>query len=208
MVLEESMVFFEKLKARLQLDLPQDSAFGKMSPLGRLLHKPNEKTRKSAILILFYHYQNELYIPLILRPKYDGVHGGQMAFPGGRMEKTDQSLIFTALREAQEEIGIKVHDVHILGQLTEIYIPPSNFLVQPVVGYLKYRPDFYPDEREVDKIFELSLTELSNQDNIKADKMMINGHLLDTAYYQLQDQKVWGATAMIIAELLEVIKSS
>ena len=80
----------------------------KMSPLGRLLHKPNEKTRKSAILILFYHYQNELYIPLILRPKYDGVHGGQMAFPGGRMEKTDQSLIFTALREAQEEIGIKV----------------------------------------------------------------------------------------------------
>ena len=157
--------FIEKLKTRLNEPLPGSSAHDKMASETRLKLKmpsPNEKTRESAVLILFYPSDNQVFIPLILRPQYDGVHGGQMAFPGGRAEKEDENLIRTALREAQEEIGVRVSDVTILGKLTKLYIPPSNFYVQPVVGFMARRPDFFPDPREVDKVIEIALTDVQN----------------------------------------------
>ncbi|MFT4033803.1 MAG: CoA pyrophosphatase, partial [Siphonobacter sp.] len=117
--------FSEHLSQRLQEPLPGELAHQKMAAGSRLRYKvqPNERTRQSAVLILFYPYLGDIYTPLILRPKYEGVHGGQMAFPGGRMERTDKGLIHTALREAQEEIGIKASDVKVLGSLTKLYIP-------------------------------------------------------------------------------------
>ena len=105
--------------------------------------------------MMFYPKGEEIYLPLILRPQYDGVHGGQMAFPGGRVEQKDKDIQATALREAQEEIGIKATDVKVIKNLTELFIPPSNMYCQPVLGFMPYRPDFYPDEREVAGIFEM-----------------------------------------------------
>jgi 8-oxo-dGTP pyrophosphatase MutT (NUDIX family) len=196
------------LHQRLQQPLPGEAAHRLMasSARTRLNVRPNERTRRSAVLILFYPYQNTIYLPLILRPQYDGVHAGQMAFPGGRMERTDRDLVQTALREAQEEIGIRVQDVTVLGQLTELFIPPSNFYVQPVVGTLAARPDFYPDPREVDAVVEVSVETLFDKTIVGDSQIEVRGITVDAPYYNIQGYRVWGATAMMIAELLAVLE--
>jgi 8-oxo-dGTP pyrophosphatase MutT (NUDIX family) len=200
-------VFSERLQQRLQQPLPGEAAHRKMasSARTRLGIKPNERTRRSAVLLCFYPYQESIYVPLILRPQYDGVHAGQMAFPGGRMERFDENLTRTALREAQEEVGIRVSDVTVLGLLTELFIPPSNFYVQPVVGILPYRPDFYPDPREVEDIVEVDLDTLLDETIVGNSKIEVRGMTVDAPFYQIQGHRVWGATAMMISELLVVL---
>ncbi len=202
--------FINKLKTRLQHPLPGLTAHAVMASETRLKLKmpsPNERTRESAVLILFYPSDNQVFIPLILRPQYDGVHGGQMAFPGGRAEKEDENLIRTALREAQEEIGVRVSDVKILGELTKLFIPPSNFYVQPVVGYMTRKPEFYPDPREVDKVIEITLEDLKKPSIIGRKTLNVRGVEVETPYYNILDTTVWGATAMMISELLILIDS-
>jgi 8-oxo-dGTP pyrophosphatase MutT (NUDIX family) len=130
-----------------------------------------------------------------------------MAFPGGRAEKEDENLIRTALREAQEEIGVRVSDVIILGKLTKLFIPPSNFYVQPVVGYLTRKPEFYPDPREVDKVIEIGLEDLKNPKIIGRKTLNVRGVEIDTPFYDILNTTVWGATAMMISELLLVIEN-
>lgn len=200
--------FISTLDTQLRQPLPGPEAHLKMASATRLRLKvqPNEKTRRSAVLILFYPYRDQILVPLILRPKYDGVHAGQMAFPGGRYEKTDENLIRTALREAQEEIGIKASDVQILGKLTELFIPPSNFYVLPVVGKLAYKPDFYPDPREVEAVLEVNLEELMDENNVGFTELDVRGITIEAPFYDIQGHKVWGATAMMISELLTVIR--
>ncbi len=202
-------VFSEQLRQRLQRPLPGEEAHRKMasSARTRLGIKPNERTRRSAVLLCFYPYQQSIYLPLILRPQYDGVHAGQMAFPGGRMERIDENLTRTALREAQEEVGIRVSDVRVLGLLTELFIPPSNFYVQPVVGVLPYRPDFYPDPREVEDIVEVELDTLLDETIVGDSKIDVRGITVDAPFYQIQGHRVWGATAMMISELLMVLNN-
>lgn len=200
--------FVEKLSLRLQKPLPGQDAHDKMASEGRLkfmMPSPNERTRESAVLILFYPANNEIFIPLILRPQYDGVHGGQMAFPGGRAEKEDENLIRTAMREAQEEIGVRLTDITVIGQLTKLYIPPSNFFVQPVIGFMNKKPNFYPDAREVDKVIEIALQEIINPAIIGRKILTVRGVEINAPFYQIQEHTVWGATAMMISELLTVI---
>lgn len=172
----------------------------------RLTMKPNRRTQKSAVLVLFYPHEDEIYLPLILRPAYDGVHSGQMAFPGGRYEKTDEDLIRTAKREAQEEIGLRLTDVEIVGVLSELYIPPSNFYVLPVVGCLPYRPDFFPDPREVEKVIEVSLREIQDKSIIGISEMIVRDTPIQAPHYLIRSHQVWGATAMMISELLTLMK--
>ncbi|WP_338876859.1 CoA pyrophosphatase [Spirosoma sp. SC4-14] len=201
--------FTKQLRQRLQQPLPGEVAHQKMASAARyrLGIKPNERTRRSAVLICFYPYQDSVYLPLILRPQYDGVHAGQMAFPGGRMERFDENLTRTALREAQEEVGIRVTDVKVLGLLTELFIPPSNFFVQPVVGMLPYRPDFYPDPREVEAVVEVDLQTLMDETIVGDSQIEVRGIIVDAPFYQIQGHRVWGATAMMISELLMVMDS-
>jgi 8-oxo-dGTP pyrophosphatase MutT (NUDIX family) len=200
--------FIEKLALRLAKPLPGQDAHNKMASESRLKLKmpsPSERTRESAVLILFYPSKNKIFIPLILRPQYDGVHGGQMAFPGGRAEKEDENLTRTAMREAQEEIGVRLTDIRVIGQLTKLYIPPSNFYVQPIIGYMSHKPDFYPDAREVDRVIEVQLEEIINPEIIGRKILNVRGVEVDVPFYQIQEHTVWGATAMMISELLTVI---
>lgn len=201
--------FTESLAAKLKNPLPGEAAHQRMVSQSRLRLSatPNERTRKSAILILFYPYQEEIYFPLILRPAYDGVHAGQMAFPGGRFERTDENLIRTALREAQEEIGLRLTDVEVLGVLSELFIPASNFFVLPVVASMPYRPEFYPDPREVEKVFEVRLQEIMDKSIIGESEIQVRGVTIQAPHYMVQNYKIWGATAMMISELLTVIES-
>jgi 8-oxo-dGTP pyrophosphatase MutT (NUDIX family) len=204
-------VNFEQLVAQLKINL-QNPLPGHASFYHKIKRTiPNSSTtnsqeaRKSAVLIVFYPWQNESYFPLILRPPYDGTHGGQMALPGGRMEEFDESYERTALREAEEEIGIKALDVNILGSLTDVYIAPSNYWVKPVIGIMDYKPSFFPDAREVASIHEISLNELRKPDILTHRKIKVRNLLMNTSGFEIQGQWIWGATALILGELLEVL---
>lgn len=200
--------FVKDLKERFLTPLPGEVAHAKMAALSSIRAglKPNERTRRSAVLILFYPYDGEVYLPLILRPAYDGVHAGQMAFPGGRYEPTDEDLIRTALREAQEEIGLRLTDVEVVGVLSELFIPPSNFFVLPVVAYQPYRPEFFPDPREVEKVLEVRFVEVQDKSIVGMSEIQVRGSLIQAPHYLIQNYKVWGATAMMISELLTVLE--
>lgn len=199
--------FILGLSGNLKKPLPGEAAHRIMEALsaGYLGVMPDAATRKSAVLILLYPFREEVYLPLILRPAYDGMHSGQVAFPGGRYEPTDEDLIHTALREAKEEIGLKPNVVKILGTLTEIYIAPSNFLVLPVVGCIPYRPDFVPDSREVETIMEVKLDHFLDPKIVGASEIEIPGDYVSTPHYNVQGHPVWGATAKMISELLMIL---
>jgi 8-oxo-dGTP pyrophosphatase MutT (NUDIX family) len=159
--------------------------------------------RRSAVLIHLYQHLGELHIVYIQRPEYDGVHSKQISFPGGKAEVDDKSILDTALREAKEEVNIEPSKIQILGALTELYIPPSNFLVQPFVSFQQGRPSFIPDDREVGQIMEVRLNSLINQD--LSDYYVITAsNTISVKGFLIEDQVLWGASAMITRELLDV----
>jgi len=163
---------------------------------------------RSSVLILLYPDADEKNISTVLiqRPNYEGVHGGQISLPGGRSEDSDKDLTETALREAKEEIGIQPDKIVILGNLTELYIPPSNYLVSPFIGYTVQKPQFYPDLQEVDRIIEIHLSDLLNDDNIKHKEIYVRpGLTVSGPCFEINGFTIWGATAMILNEFREIL---
>ena len=161
------------------------------------------KPRRSAVLLHFYLKAEELHLSYIERPKYKGVHSGQISFPGGKVEEQDASMLHTAIREANEEVNISIKDVEVIGTLSEIYIPPSNFLVQPYVSFQKDRPDFIPQLREVHQIIEVPLSDLMNQE-LRSFEIPREGGKLEVKGYSVGGRVLWGATAMITKELIDI----
>jgi len=153
---------------------------------------------------------SSIYTVLILRTSDHGVHSGQVSFPGGKKEESDRSLEDTALRETEEEIGIKKNDVKVIGHLSELYIPTSGFLVQPFVGYLNKKPLFHPDKNEVQKLIEVPLF-LIMDDGIVKETTILKSKTrnqkseIRIPYFDIHGEVVWGATAMILSELKEIL---
>lgn len=199
-------LFAEKLKQQLFGEKPGIKAHELMIPKGRLMFPEKGIPPKlSAVLILFYLKQGKIHFPLIRRPQYDGMHSGQMAFPGGKWEPTDPSLIHTALRESAEEVGIRPDLITVLGTMSEIYIQVTHFKVLPVVAILRETPAFVTDPHEVDAIFEVPLEELFVPDTKKREIWNLRGTETEVPFYKLSNQKVWGATAMILSELEAIL---
>jgi 8-oxo-dGTP pyrophosphatase MutT (NUDIX family) len=208
--------FITQLKHRLQQPLPGEEAQFTMSPIGRPKLKDIQvdsyKPKKSAVLILLFPQEEIIKTVFIVRPVYEGVHSGQVAFPGGKFDKSDSNLKQTALRETHEEIGINPENIEIIGNLTDVYINPSNFLVTPFIGYLNATPQFTADAREVDKIVTYNILELNNA-AIKSEKLikLSMGFEIKAPYYEVEGNTVWGATAMMISEfnvIIEEVKST
>jgi 8-oxo-dGTP pyrophosphatase MutT (NUDIX family) len=203
--------FIESIKINLAKPLPGISSQLKMAGLRRYAKNgaiviPDD-VRKAAVLVLFYPYHDKIYLVFIKRNEYPGVHSGQISFPGGGMEQVDKDMTDTALREAEEEIGVKRNPVTVIGKLTDLFIPPSNFLVTPVVGYTLERPDFRPDPDEVDHILEFPLDELLNNSNVIDKEITIFPDVdIKVPCYYLDGNVIWGATAMILSELIDVIR--
>jgi 8-oxo-dGTP pyrophosphatase MutT (NUDIX family) len=166
--------------------------------------------RKGAVLALIYPRDSQLHIVLTLRHVYRGTHSGQVSFPGGKLEPGDSSPWHAALREAEEEIGIKGSDVRNLGQLTQVYIPPSRFLVTPFLGFLNYTPNFKADPYEVNKIIEVPLSDFL-RDEKRSEKMLFVealGSEMKVKYFDIAGETIWGATAMMLSEIAEICKRS
>jgi 8-oxo-dGTP pyrophosphatase MutT (NUDIX family) len=198
--------FIATLQHDLEQPLPGRAAQYNMAPQprpgGELDDSPHPNARQSSVLILFYPYADTVYFPLILRPTYPGVHSGQIGLPGGGFEAGDNDLLHTALREAQEEIGVDPSQVTILGELTALYIRPSNNHVLPVVGWTAERPTFLPDPREVALLIEASLLEFLDPANRRTEVWELAARTANVPFFGVQNQTVWGATAMILGELL------
>jgi len=198
------------IKSALNNPLPGNRAHRKMisysRPSAEVIRAMDANPKESAVLVLLYKLNNQLSFPLILRPEYDGVHSRQVGLPGGQKEKKDKDLIATAIRETYEEIGAKVNQINILGELTEIYIPPSNFLVKPLVAYYDPMNEFIPDKAEVSRIITSSLNELIDL-NIEKREIYIRNQKNQTkvSCFMIEDEIVWGATAMILSELRTLI---
>ncbi|MBX7241123.1 MAG: CoA pyrophosphatase [Bacteroidia bacterium] len=200
----------KQLETRLRFPLPGLDAQMKMAPKVRTRdYVIPDNARKGGVMLLLYPHHNLLNIALMKRAEDGGTHSGQISFPGGTVEKTDENMIHTALRETEEEIGVPAHQIRTLGSLTDLYIPPSNFIVYPCVGFIEQRPEFIPDEREVAEILEVPLHYLLQDGIMSIKKVQMSGNkslVLDTPVYDIYGHTLWGATAMMMAEFLTIIK--
>lgn len=200
--------FASRLKVRLGQGVPGWAAQRQMATEvhrhARL--KPRADARQAAVLMLLYPDLEHLCLPLIVRPTYPGVHSGQIALPGGKTEEADGSLIVTALRETEEEIGVQVGEAQVLGGLTQLYIPPSNMLVTPVVAYISKKPTYRPDFREVVQVLDMSLAAFRDPQNQRIRKVKAAADVkLEVPCFVIEEHVIWGATAMMMSELLAVL---
>lgn len=156
--------------------------------------------------MLLYPEDSQLWLPLIVRPTYPGVHSGQIALPGGKVEGADVSLTATALRETEEEIGIRVSDSQVIGELSELYIPPSNMQVTPVVALIPEKPSYQPDPREVAEVLDIPLAAFTDPNNQLTVPVKTAAATLEVPSFVIDERIIWGATAMMMSELLAVLE--
>jgi 8-oxo-dGTP pyrophosphatase MutT (NUDIX family) len=193
----------EDIRAAFKRPLPGLEAQIKLAPEIRIkeLRSPQPaNARPAGVLILLYPHQGQWHFPLIHRTSngHDR-HSDQISLPGGSQE-ANESIQRTALREAEEEIGVTRDQINIAGTLSTIYIPPSNFLVTPTVGYVDRRPDFHSDTNEVAELIEVPLATLLDPGSIRREEWELRGMKVEVPFYQIGAHKVWGATAMILSE--------
>lgn len=201
----------DRIKNKLQEPLPGMSAQELMA--ARVLPMPADipaDARMSAVLCLLYEIDKELHVLLMKRMADRTAHSGQVSFPGGRYEPEDVHLVNTALREANEEVGVQADAIEVLGALTPLYIPVSNFKVHPFVAYAAQRPSYQLSKYEVAYILELPLTYLFHQSRKTVTDVTspaFPGVMRKVKAYVLQDETIiWGATAMVLSELEVLLK--
>lgn len=167
----------------------------------------SKNSRKAAVMMLLYPKQSITHLVLIVRNSYPGVHSSQIAFPGGKVEDIDSNFRDTALRETHEEIGVSPSTISVIRPFTEIYIPPSNFLVYPFLGFSEQELSFELQAEEVAGIIELPISEFMN-DSIVIKKTMTTSYAnsIDVPCFKVNEHYIWGATAMMMSELKETLK--
>lgn len=205
---------FEKRIVKVtKMELPGEAVQFKMAPMERLqelkrIAREKDTAKRAGVMALFYPSENfETRLILILRKTYKGVHSAQVGFPGGKLEEKDNSIQDAALRETEEEVGISRETISVLKKLTEIYIPPSNFFVQPFLGITTESPKFVPQEEEVEALIEVTLHDFMNDANIITQTLSTSyAHNIEVPAFHLNGHVVWGATAMMLNEVRELLK--
>jgi len=195
----------------LEAPLPAFASHVKMAPKERIeslkaFSFEDKNPRKAAVLMLLYPKQEQTHLVLIERNSYEGVHSAQIAFPGGKFEKEDLVYETTALRESEEEIGVSREQIKIIRPFSPLYIPPSNFLVHPFLGIAEESLQFTLDPKEVASIIELPLTDFLS-DTLLYETRLTTSYAVDIAIpaFKISQHVVWGATAMMLSELREVL---
>ena len=200
------------LALRMEKGLPGQGAHEKMAPMHRKSLSESELFntgyRTAAVLALLVPDPINTIPRIVLIERSEGPvsHSGQISFPGGKREG-DEDLLVTALREANEELGIQANQVSLLGGLTSLYIPPSNFLVHPFLGYMNEIPEFILSEAEVKRVLLLPLSSFLDQGNVSIEVFKSsNGSTVEAPTYRIDDVIIWGATAMMMAEISSLIR--
>lgn len=200
----------EQLRAALARPLLGLPAQARMAPQPRpgteRILDPTLDCREAAVLVLFYPNDHDLYLVLTRRTDTVVSHQGQVSLPGGSRE-TGETAAETALREAWEELRVDPGQVEILAELSRLYIPPSNFCVQPVVGYTPVRPAFRPEAAEVAEVIEEPLSHLLDASTCASENWSLRGQQVSVPFYRIGSHKVWGATAMMLCELVALINT-
>ncbi|WP_250434336.1 NUDIX hydrolase [Hanstruepera flava] len=195
------------------IPLPAETSQFKMSPPFRLKLQEMQKdkikqAKRAGVMALFYpNFENQTNLVLILRKTYKGVHSAQVGFPGGKLEKQDATIKDAALRETYEEVGVPVHAIEVLKELTQVYIPPSNFFVQPYVGITPNTPKFTKQDDEVEAIIEVAIRDLLDDANVITERVSTSYKVnVDVPAFKLNNHVVWGATAMMLSEIKDLLK--
>lgn len=204
--------YIGKLKAELLSALPGVDAHLLLAPEMRVndlkIGIIHDNAVESAVLILLYPFNDSLHTIVILRNEYDGPHSGQISLPGGKVEKSDVDFKHTALREAEEEIGIISSEMEIIGQLTRFYVRPSNFIIYPFIAFCHHKPDFHPNATEVKRIIEIDIfNEITHEKIVNKTIALKNNVQVNAPGFELSGEFMWGATAMIFSELMQVLKN-
>ncbi|MBN1486507.1 MAG: CoA pyrophosphatase, partial [Anaerolineae bacterium] len=202
-------LFIKKLKQALTQPLPGPKAQLEMAPQNLDLRlKPGVTPRKAAVLALLYPTKEQnLNLIFTQRTRTLHHHSGEICFPGGAVELTDRSLAYAALRETNEEIGIPAEQIEILGQITPLYIPPSKNLVYPFIGWTPILPQLHRNPDEVEKILHISLKTLLDPQIVTCYYKISLGQKCEILSYQVNGAAIWGATGMILSELLTIIRN-
>lgn len=199
--------FIDFLSKRLLADLPGTNAHLQMMPeIKNLPYRTlmaKKDAKKSAVLVLLYLNGENLNIIFTLRSKKLSNHSGQISFPGGHLDK-GETPVQTALRESWEEIGLKSTDINIIGRLSDLYVPPTNYIISPVVGYMTQKPDYYinsPDE--VEEILDLALEKFYDESVYSVENWKYKGQELKVPLWKIHTETpLWGASSMIMMEFL------
>ncbi len=209
-----SSLSYEDIKQALAAPLPGAAGQRKMAPQPRPGEverwlQPADCREAGVLLLLYPHCPNgakpALHLVLMRRPEYPGVHSGQISLPGGRREG-QESLQTTALRETMEEIGVLPDKIEIIGQLTPLYTPPSNFCIFPFVAFSTSRPTFCVDPQEVAELVETSLDHLLNPAAAREEIWHFEHYgPRRVPFFEVDGHKVWGATAMILSEFITLL---
>ncbi|HLV14884.1 MAG TPA: CoA pyrophosphatase [Xanthomarina sp.] len=205
---------FCKLISKIEnIPLPAEPSQLKMSPPFREALQEKQKhlikdAKRAGVMALFYpNYNQETNLVLILRKTYKGVHSAQVGFPGGKVELSDTSIQDAAIRETFEEVGVPIQQIQVVRALTQVYIPPSNYFVQPFLGISKQTPNFIKQDDEVEDILEVTLNDFIDDANVVTE-------IVSTSYnrdvivpaFNLNGHVVWGATAMMLSEIKDLLK--
>jgi len=186
----------------------------KMAPLERITYLYEDyyldkNPKNAAVLMLVYPKNHLAHLALIVRNTYPGVHSSQISFPGGKEEEEDLNLEHTALRETEEEVGVEQTKVKIIRSFSKIYIPPSNFLVAPFLGFSQENLNFIPNPDEVKRVLEFPIASLLDEQTIIQTKMTTSYATdIQVPAFKIDKYIVWGATAMILSELKELLKNA
>lgn len=207
--------FLESISKIKNIPLPGEQSQFKMAPPSRqkLVSKQSlvvKNAKKAGVLALFYpdRAQKTKFV-LILRKTYKGVHSAQVAFPGGKLEDQDTTLQDTAVRETYEEVGVPINHIEVLQTLTHVYIPPSNFYVQPFVGITKNTPKFIKQDDEVEALIEVDLKYFLDDNRVTTHAVKTSYSVdIKTPAFKLNNHVVWGATAMMLSEIKDLLKQT